>query len=91
MTTSSQEFAPYFREGKLYLPPKTVALLVDVGLDKHIGQAALHGLNLNENHQEIALISRILENALEQIEEDSQEFRTLTAPETQFMLTGKRL
>jgi hypothetical protein len=90
MPNNTQEYAPYFREGMLYLPPRTVELLMDVGLDKQIGHAALRGLNLDDHRQEIALISRILESALENIEEDSQEFRALTDPETQFMLKGKR-
>jgi hypothetical protein len=90
MTYVSSELAPYFRDGLLYLPPKTVTLLVEAGLDNHIGQAALHGLNLNDQRQQIAIISQTLETALEQLEEDSQEFRALAAPETQFMLTGRR-
>jgi hypothetical protein len=90
MTTDSKEFAPYYRNGLLYLPPKTVVLLVEAGLDKTIGQAALHGLNLNDHRQQIAMISQALEMALAQLEEDSSEFRTLNAPDTQFMLTGKR-
>jgi hypothetical protein len=90
MATDSKEYAPYFRDGLLFLPPKTVALLIEAGLDKNIGHAALHGLDLNDHRQQIAVISTTLEMALEQIEEDSSEFRTLAAPDTQFMLTGKR-
>ncbi len=90
MATDSKEYAPYFRDGLLFLPPKTVAMLIDAGLDKHTGQAALHGLDLNDHRQQIAMISKALEAALEQIEEDSSEFQTLAAPDTQFMLTGRR-
>jgi hypothetical protein len=91
MTTDTREFAPYYRDGLLYLPPKTVALLLEAGLDKTIGQAALHGLDLNDHRQQIAIISQTLESALQQLEEDSSEFRTLNAPDAQFMLTGKRV
>ncbi len=90
MISSTKEFAPYYRDGLLFLPAKTVDLLVDSGLDWQIGQSALQGLNLNDNREEIGLISKALENALEQLEEDSREFRALHASETQFMLTGKR-
>lgn len=90
MITDTKEFAPYYRQGLLYLPPKTVDLLLDAGLDQQIGEEALHGLNLADHREEIAVISKALENALEQLEEDSREFRVLKGPETQFILTGKR-
>ncbi|MBZ0283958.1 MAG: hypothetical protein K8L97_24680 [Anaerolineae bacterium] len=84
-----KDYAPYFRNGRLYLPAHTVTLLTDAGLDKGIGNAALNGLALDDQRDQIALISKALEIALEQLEEDSQEFRALTSPDTKFLLTGK--
>ncbi|MEO8608611.1 MAG: hypothetical protein ABI690_12045 [Chloroflexota bacterium] len=86
---SYREYAPYFRNGHLYLPEKTIALLVDVGLDKAIGEAALQGLALDDHREQIALISQALEHALAQMEEDTQAYHALTSSEAQFMLTGK--
>jgi hypothetical protein len=86
---SYREYAPYFRNGRLYLPEKTVALLVDFGLDQGIGEAALHGLALDDHREQIALISQSLEQALAQMEDDTQAYHALSSGEAQFMLTGK--
>jgi len=87
--TSYRDYAPYFRNGLLYLPQKTVTLLVDVGLDQAIGAAALGGLALDDHRDQIARISQALESALAQMEEDTQAYRALTSDQAQFMLTGK--
>jgi len=87
--TSYRDYAPYFRNGRLYLPQKTVALLVDVGLDQAIGQAALSGLALDDHRDQIARISQALESALAQMEEDTQAYQALASDEAQFMLTGR--
>jgi hypothetical protein len=86
---NSQEFAPYFRNGMLFLPQATVSLLVDAGLDPRIGQAALKGLALDDHKPLIAQISRALEEVLGRMEEDTQAFQVLSSGETQFLLTGK--
>lgn len=87
--TSYRDYAPYFRNGLLFLPEKTVALLVDVGLDKTVAAAALTGLALDDNREHIAQISKALEQALAQMEEDTQAYYALTSSDAQFMLTGK--
>lgn len=89
MNSAAKDYAPFFRNGRLYLPAHTVTLLTDAGLDKRIGEAALNGLALDDHRDQIALINRTLEAALGQMEEDSQEFRTLTSADTKFLLTGK--
>jgi hypothetical protein len=87
---SYRDYAPYFRNGLLYLPEKTVALLVDVGLDKATGEAALNGLALDDNREQISRISQALEQALGQMEEETGAYQVLASEEAQFMLTGKR-
>jgi len=87
--TAYRDYAPYFRNGLLYLPEKTVSLLVDVGLDKVIAQAALSGLALDDHRDQIARIGAALESALEQMEEDTHAYQALSSDEAQFMLTGK--
>lgn len=89
MTESMWDFAPYFRNGLLYLPQRTVDMLVMAGLDATIGQAALHGLALDDHKVEIGQINRALELLLSEMEEDTQAFQTLSSNDTQFMLTGK--
>jgi hypothetical protein len=86
---TSQEFAPYFRNGMLFLPQATVNLLLDVGLDPRVGQAALRGLALDDHKDLIAQISQALEEVLGRMEEDTQAFQVLSSGETQFLLTGK--
>lgn len=90
MTAQYNEYAPYFRNGLLFLPEHTIALLIDAGLDAQIGEIARKGLDLGEHRAQIAIISRALEAVLEQLEEDSREFRALTDSDAHFMLTGKR-
>jgi hypothetical protein len=85
-----RDYAPYYRNGRLYLTAQTVDLLTDAGLDQAVGQAALqHGLSLDEHREHIAHISQTLEYALAQMEEDTQAFKTLSSEETAFLLTGK--
>jgi hypothetical protein len=89
LMTSYRDYATYFRNGLLYLPEKTVTLLVDVGLDKATAEAALRGLALDDHREQIALISASLEAVLTDIEEDTQAYQALSSDEAQFMLTGK--
>ncbi len=89
MTTSANDYAPYFRNGLMFLPEATITLLIEAGLDAQIAQTARAGLNLGEQRAQIAIISRALETALEEMEESSHEFRALSGSDTQFMLTGK--
>ncbi len=84
-----REYAPYFRNGRLYLTEKTVVMLTETGLNKELGRAALEGLALDDHRQQIAQISAAMEQMLEQLEEDTQVFQVLSSNETQFLLTGK--
>lgn len=89
MGDANNEFAPYFRNGMLFLPARTVDMLVMAGLDATIGRAALHGLALDDHKVEIAQINRVLEYLLSGMEEDTEAFQTLSSDDTYFMLTGK--
>ena len=89
MADSYNDFAPYFRNGRLYLPQKTVTLLTDAGLRTQIANNALNGLDLVDNRDQIALINQALETLLGGIEENTQEFRALNSEESRFLLTGK--
>lgn len=89
MNLDSQAYAPFFRNGRLYLPEKTVALLMEAGLNREIAEAAMRGLALDTERHRIAEINQTLEMMLADMEEDSQEFRALTSDEAQFLLTGK--
>jgi hypothetical protein len=87
--TSARDYAPYFRNGLLYLPEKTVTLLIDVGLDKATAEAALRGLALDDHRELIARINVSLEAVLTDMEEDTQAYQALSSDEATFMLTGK--
>jgi hypothetical protein len=89
MRLSISDFAPYFRNGLLYLPEKTVDLLIEAGLEKELAQAALNGLALDDHREQIGKINRVLEAALEKMEEDSQPFQALSNDDARFMMTGK--
>ena len=83
-----RHYAPYYREGKLHLPPPTVNLLIEAGLPPELGRAALAGLALDEREQ-IAAINHALEKALRRLERSSVPFRTLSSTETRFLLNMK--
>jgi hypothetical protein len=89
MRLSISDYAPYFRNGLLYLPEKTVDLLIEAGLERELAKAALKGLALDDNREQIGRINRVLEAALEKMEEDSQPFQALTTDDARFMMTGK--
>lgn len=80
-------YAPWFRNGKLFLPRKTVDLLISAGLDSTLAEQALHGLALDDQREEIGIISRALEQALYRLEIERQAYETLSSTETRFMLT----
>jgi len=88
--SDSQNYAPYFHDGRLYLPNRTVELLIQAGLEREVAQAALEGLALDDDHEHIGLISNMLERVMGQIAENSEAFRQLNSSETRFMLTGRR-
>lgn len=80
------DFAPYFRNGRLYLPPKTIHLLRDAGLDDSAAQAAHNGLDLDEHQHHITAINGSLAKAVAALPTDTQEFHVLTSRETLFVL-----
>jgi hypothetical protein len=79
-----QDYAPFFREGLLYLPERTIDLLIDSGLDSDIAKMATYGLRLDDDRRNIALISNQLEKALANL---SNIHGQLTSQETKFMLS----
>lgn len=89
MTSIYRELAPFFRNGRLYIPQRTIAMLANAGLDRQIAQAALGGLDLDQQRDLIATIDRALENVLATLESDTQEYVVLSSDETRFLLTGR--
>jgi hypothetical protein len=89
MVLNSQDYAPFFHDGLLYLPEKTIALLAAAGLDSRTAQAALHGLALDDDRVLIGQISNALEKVLGQVAEHSQAYQALNSRETRFLLTGR--
>jgi predicted kinase len=82
-----KSYAPYFRNGKLFLPRQTVTLLIAAGLNSALAEQALHGLALDDQREEIGIISKALEQALYKLEIERQAYETLSSAETHFMLT----
>lgn len=78
---------PYFQNGLLYFPQRTIDALVAVGLDWRIGRAAIIGLApddrsaLDEIHQAVQI-------ALAALEPGTPLHSALTSDTTWFMLTG---
>ncbi len=89
MFNNNEDYAPYFSNGLLYLPPRTVKLLIKTGLDKEVAASALKGLALDDDRELIGMMSNLLERVLEHVADNSEAFQQLNSPETQFMFTGK--
>ncbi len=89
LTKEPKRYAPFFRDGLLYLPPKTIELLLQVGLEREHVKTIMAGLSLDDDRQLISHISALLETALAQLELSDDIYDELSAPETRFMLTGK--
>lgn len=87
MPLDSELYAPFFREGMLYLPAKTIDLLIRDGLDLKKAEDARQGLRLDDDRQLIAEISNQLERILESMSEESTAFQELNTEDTRFMLS----
>ncbi len=82
--------APYFRNGLLYFPARTIQALSEVGLDKKTAHQAELGLSLDDD-QSLEELSCAIDDLLSQIDSTSPFFSALTSDEAYFMLTGKPL
>ena len=80
--------APYFRNGLLYFPEKTVCALIEVGLDSQTGYMAQHGLSLDDRAS-LQELNKAVDALLLQIDSSSPFFEALTSDDAYFMLTGK--
>ena len=88
MLAEFHSLAPYFRNGLLYFPAKTVCALIEVGLDSQTGYMAQHGLSLDDRHS-LNELSKAIDALLMQINSTSPFFEALTSEDAYFMLTGK--
>ena len=81
-------FAPYFRNGLLFFPEKTISALMEVGLDRHIGHRATSGLSLDDN-ESLEELTCAIDALLSRVDSTSPFFTALASDEAYFMLTGK--
>lgn len=81
-------FAPYFNNGLLYFPERTLQELVAVGLDHQVARRASRGLSLDDNAS-LEKLSGAIDTLLAQIDASSPYFEALTSDDAYFMLTGK--
>jgi len=73
MFTEFFSLTPYFRNGLLYFPEKTVYALMEVGLDTQTGYMAQHGLSLDDHHS-LNELSAAVDALLLQIDSSSPFF-----------------
>lgn len=88
--TDLNTLAPYFRNGLLYFPEKTINALLEVGLDWHAGQQAMRGLSLDDSDT-LAQIGYAVDDLLSRVDANSPFFSALASDDAYFMLTGKPL
>ena len=85
-----RKLAPYFRNGLLYFPEKTIQALLEVGLDWRIGHQATQGLSLDDNDS-LEKIGESIDLLLGQVDAQSPFFGALASDDAYFMLTGRPL
>ncbi|MBZ0295797.1 MAG: hypothetical protein K8L99_24780 [Anaerolineae bacterium] len=87
MSQMAKQFAPYFRNGLLYFPVKTVDILVMAGLDQQTGWMLQNGLSLDDQVR-IDQIRKAVELVTLKAKDGSALHMALTSPEARFMLTN---
>jgi hypothetical protein len=90
MTAEMLSLAPYFRNGLLYFPEKTIRALVEVGLDWQTGHRATRGISLDDG-ESLAKLTHAIDTLLSQVDYNSPFYNALTSDDAYFMLTGKPL
>jgi hypothetical protein len=90
MTAEMLSLAPYFRNGLLYFPERTIKALIEVGLEWQIGHRATRGISLDDS-ESLYKLSHAIDTLLGQVDCDSPFFTALTSDDAYFMLTGKPL
>ncbi len=86
MYNTIEDYAPFFREGLLFLPPLTVEMLITSGMEQHRAEAALYGLALDDDRELIGQISNTLERVLESLTMGHPAFDQLSTEASRFML-----
>ncbi|RMG90034.1 MAG: hypothetical protein D6712_00575 [Chloroflexi bacterium] len=88
LANEPKRYAPFFRDGLLYLPPTTIEILFQVGLEREHAKAIMDGLSLDDDRQLIGHVSTLLEAALAKLERSGDVYSELSGLETRFMFTG---
>ena len=83
----SEDYAPYFREGLLFIPEKTLDLLQKSDLPEEILVIARRGMQLDDDRDTIGIISNRLEYIMEKLEQDTRAYKDLSSESTQFILS----
>ncbi len=87
MNANSRRLEPYFRNGLLYFPQRTIEALLAVGLDQNISEKALRGLALDDVHS-LTQLSQAIQVFVGQVERETAIAGALTSEESHFALTG---
>ena len=87
MNNETSPLLPYYRNGLLYFPEKTVEMLLAAGMEQSVAQAAHEGLALDDDRR-MNEVRRVVQVVLAQSPAESAIYAALSNPETQFMLTG---
>ena len=90
MLTDIHALTPYFRNGLLFFPEKTIHALIEVGLDWQVGHRAIRGLSLDDLSS-LDQLGQAIDPLLNQVDSTNPFFQALTSDDAYFMLTGKPL
>lgn len=79
------KYAPYYRQGLLCFPDKTLNLLVESGLDAELAKLAHHGLHLDVDHDFIIAINHHMATVLPSLDREIQA--ELASHDVEFMMS----
>lgn len=87
MSMDYRNFAPYFRNGMLFLPQRTVSALLDAGLSRPLAEHALLGIPLDDRIN-LDNLSKAVFNLIIDMDPQHPLVGALANEETYFALTG---
>jgi len=81
-------YAPYFRNGLLYIPRETAQLIHITGLDADLATDATNGLRLDDDSQKIAQLNLQLQELIAGLDDQPAIQAQLSSSEVQFIFSS---
>lgn len=80
-------YAPYFRDGLLYIPQATAKMLIEAGYNSPLNNNATNGFRLDEDNEKIAQLNQQLQELIAEMDDTSAIKVQLTSSEVKFVFS----